>query len=44
MDLALLLLTTGAHSALIVIPDSLKVHKFETAGDFMASCVSMQLQ
>jgi len=34
MDLARLLLTTGAHSALIVIPDSLKVHKFATAGDF----------
>jgi len=34
MDLARLLLTTGAHSALIVIPNSLKVHKFATAGDF----------
>jgi hypothetical protein len=27
-------LQTGAHSALIVIPDSLKVHKLATAGDF----------
>ena len=34
MDLARLLLTTGAHSALIVIPDSLKVYKFATTGDY----------
>ena len=34
IDLMRLLLTTGTHSALLVIPPSLKVHKFATAGDF----------
>ena len=34
IDLLRLLLTTGAHSALIVIPESWRVHKFATAGDF----------
>ena len=34
IDLLRLLLTSGAHSALIVIPESWRVHKFATAGDF----------
>jgi hypothetical protein len=34
IDLLRLLLTTGAHSALLVVPESWKVHKFATAGDF----------
>ena len=34
IDVMRLLLTTGTHSALLVIPPSLKVHKFATAGDF----------
>ena len=34
VDLLRLLLTTGAHSALIVLPESWRVHKFATAGDF----------
>jgi hypothetical protein len=34
IDLLRLLLTTGAHSAFIVIPESWRVHKFATAGDF----------
>ena len=34
MDLLRLLSTTGAHSALIVVPESWNVHKFATAGDF----------
>ena len=28
------LLLTGAHSALVVLPESWRVHKFATAGDF----------
>jgi hypothetical protein len=34
IDVMRLFLTTGTHSALLVIPPSLKVHKFATAGDF----------
>jgi hypothetical protein len=34
VDLARLKLTTGAHSALLVVPESRHVHKFATAGDF----------
>ena len=34
IDVMRLLLTTGTHSALLVISPSLKVHKFATAGDF----------
>jgi hypothetical protein len=34
VDLLRLLLTTGAHSALVVLPESWRVHKFATAGDF----------
>ena len=33
-DLGRLLVTTGAHSALLIIPESWCVHKFATAGDF----------
>ena len=34
MDLARLLLTTGYHSCLLIVPPSWKVHKYATAGDF----------
>jgi hypothetical protein len=34
IDLIRLLLTTGAHSALLIVPQSWNVHKFATAGDF----------
>jgi hypothetical protein len=34
MDLARLLLTTGCHSCLLIVPPSWKVHKYATAGDF----------
>jgi len=34
IDLVRLLLTTGAHSILLVVPESWCVHKFATAGDF----------
>ena len=34
LDLARLLLTTNTHSALLIIPPSLRVQKFATAGDF----------
>jgi len=32
--LARLLLTTGCHSCLLIVPPSWKVHKYATAGDF----------
>ena len=34
IDLARLLLTTGCHSCLLIVPPSWKVHKYATAGDF----------
>jgi len=34
LDLVRLLLTTGCHSCLLVIPPSWRVHKFATAGDY----------
>jgi len=34
MDLARLLLTTGCHSCLLIVPPSWRVHKYATAGDF----------
>ena len=34
LDLVRLLLTTGCHSCLLIIPPSWRVHKFATAGDF----------
>jgi len=50
IDIIRLLLTTDTHCALLVIPPSLKVHKFATAGDFdtflemYASCIAAQQQ